>query len=158
MTQEEFTNEARRLRPRLLKTARHYLTDEDAEDIVQDALLRLWQMLGQLHAPVDSLALVLTRNLCVSQLRRQHVYLPLAEEQAGATADIPTTDERIDRLMPIVEALPPLQQTIFRLRHIEGMKMAEIAALTGSSEVAVRKSLSRARQSVRQLYMKKYEQ
>lgn len=151
-------DEARRLRPKLIETARRYLADEDAEDTVQDALLRLWQMLYGLHAPIDGLAVVLTRNLCVSQLRRQHACQPLAEEQAGATAADPTADERIDRLMAVVEALPPMQQTILRLRHIEGMEMAEIAALTGSSEVAVRKALSRARQSVRQIYLKKYEQ
>ena len=152
-------DEARRLRPKLIETARRYLADEDAEDTVQDALLRLWQMLGGLHVPIDGLAVVLTRNLCVSQLRRQHACLPLAEEQAGATAAADTAaDERIDRLMAVVEALPPMQQTILRLRHIEGMEMAEIAALTGSSEVAVRKALSRARQSVRQTYLKKYEQ
>ena len=40
--------------------------------------------------------------------------------------------------------------TILRLRHLEGMEMNEIAVLTGSSEVAIRKALSRARQAVRQ--------
>jgi RNA polymerase sigma-70 factor (ECF subfamily) len=41
-----------------------------------------------------------------------------------------------------------MQQTIVRMRHMEGMEMAEIAELIGTSEVAVRKSLSRARQSI----------
>ena len=71
MTQEEFKDEALRLRPRLLEVARRYLDGDAAEDAVQDALLRLWQMLGQLHAPLDALATVLTRNLCVSTLRRR---------------------------------------------------------------------------------------
>ena len=47
--------------------------------------------------------------------------------------------------------------TILRLRHLEGMEMNEIAVLIGSSEVAIRKALSRARQAVRQKYMKQYE-
>ena len=38
MTQEEFKEEAQRLRPRLMLTARRYLGDDDAEDTVQDAL------------------------------------------------------------------------------------------------------------------------
>ena len=41
MTQEEYKEEARRLRPRLLQTARRYLNEDDAEDTVQDVLLRL---------------------------------------------------------------------------------------------------------------------
>lgn len=51
--------------------------------------------------------------------------------------------------MKVIEALPDLQQTILRLRHMEGMDSKEIAELTGSTEVAVRKALSRARQAVR---------
>jgi RNA polymerase sigma-70 factor (ECF subfamily) len=50
-----------------------------------------------------------------------------------------------------------LQQTILRLRHMEGMELRDIAALTGSSEVATRKALSRARQAVRLQYMKRYD-
>ena len=41
MTQEEYKEEARRLWPRLLQTARRYLNEDDAEDTVQDVLLRL---------------------------------------------------------------------------------------------------------------------
>ncbi|MBR1934396.1 MAG: hypothetical protein IJ841_12040 [Prevotella sp.] len=65
MTQEEYKEEVRRLRPRLLLTARRYLCEDDAEDTVQDVLLRLWQMVDQLHRPIDALATVLVRNFCV---------------------------------------------------------------------------------------------
>ena len=158
MTQEEYKDEARRLRPRLLEVARRYLGDEDAEDTVQDALLRLWQMLDQLHLPLDALASVLVRNLCVDRLRRRQPLAPLDDRVSVDGASQADTDERIDRMMAVVAQLPPLQQTILRLRHMEGMDMAQIAALTGSSEVNLRKALSRARQSVRQQYLKQYEQ
>ena len=52
--------------------------------------------------------------------------------------------------MQLVDKLPTMQQTIMRLRHMEGMEMCEIATLTGSNETAVRKALSRARQAIRQ--------
>lgn len=72
MTKEVFQQVAQRLRPRLTEQARRYLTDgEDAEDVVQDVLLRLWQMHERLHPPIDSLASVLTRNICIDWLRRQ---------------------------------------------------------------------------------------
>ena len=106
MTREDFKQEAQRIRPLLIRTARRYLEDADeAEDTVQDVLLRLWQMAGELKMPLDRLAVVLTRNFSVDKLRR-------------------------------------------RRPHMEGMEMAEIAELIGTSEVAVRKSLSRARQSI----------
>jgi len=155
MTQEEFKEEAQRLRPRLMLTARRYLGDDDAEDTVQDALLRLWQMVGELRQPFDALALRLTRNLCIDKVRRRKPTVMLTD--SGGTDQADGDDERIERMMAVVSTLPDLQQTILRLRHLEGMEMNEIADLTGSSEVAIRKALSRARLAVRQKYMKQYE-
>ena len=151
MTHEEYKEEVRRIRPRLLTIARRYLDDDDAEDTVQDVLLRLWQMVERLRMPLDALASVLVRNLCVDKVRRRHPTLALTD--AGDAEDT-GQDERIERMMAIIEGLPSLQQTILRLRHMEGMEMKDIAELTGSSEVALRKALSRARQAVRQQYMK----
>lgn len=155
MTQEEYKEEARRLRPQMMNVARRYLADDDAEDTVQDALLRLWQMVDKLRMPLDGLASVLVRNLCVDKERRRHRTLALTE--AGDNEDN-GQDERIERMMGIIESLPSLQQTILRLRHMEGMEMKDIAEIIGSSEVALRKALSRARQAVRQQYMKQYNE
>ena len=176
MTQKEYKEEARRLRPRLLQTARRYLNEEDAEDTVQDVLLRLWQMVDTLRMPIDALAQVLVRNFCVDRRRRQKPLQVLTangwtsenlractngrvvtDEANCEQADETETDERIERVIAMIDALPTLQQTILRLRHIDGMEMREIAELTGSSEVAIRKTLSRARQTLKQQYEKRYE-
>ena len=156
MTQEQFKDEAQRLRPRLMELARRYLGDDDAEDTVQDTLLRLWQMVDDLRQPIDALALRLTRNLCIDQLRRQRP-ASLNAFNGSSETDTPDDDERIKRMMSVIATLPSLQQTILRLRHLEGMEMKEIAALTGSNETAIRKALSRARQAVRIQYLKQYE-
>lgn len=155
MTQEEFKEEAQRLRPQLMLTARRYLGDDDAEDTVQDVLLRLWQMVVELRQPFDALALRLTRNLCIDKVRRKKPTVMLTD--SGETDQAENDDERIERMMAVVSTLPDLQQTVLRLRHLEGMEMNEIADLIGSSEVAIRKALSRARQAVKQKYLKQYE-
>lgn len=139
----------------MMNVARRYLADDDAEDTVQDVLLRLWQMVDKLRMPVDGLASVLVRNLCVDKVRRRHPTLALTETSDDGDRE---QDERIERMMGIIESLPSLQQTILRLRHMEGMEMKDIAEITGSSEVALRKALSRARQAVRQQYMKQYDE
>ena len=157
MTQEEYKEEARRLRPQLLQTARRYLSEDDAEDTVQDVLLRLWQMVDTLRMPIDALATVLVRNFCVDRLRRQRQGGRWIVESGWWSADETESDERIERVLAMIDTLPTLQQTILRLRHIEGMEIREIAELTGSSEVAIRKSLSRARQTLKQQYVKRYE-
>ncbi len=150
MTTEAYQKEAERLRSRMAAQARHLLNDEEeAEDIVQDALLRLWQMHDRLQMPLDGMAIVLVRNLAIDQLRRRRVTVDIGDY---AIETSPADHERIERMMAIVDTLPDLPQTILRLRHMEGMEMKDIAQLTGMSEVAVRKALSRARMAVRQKY------
>ena len=92
MTQEEYKDEVRRIRPKLLSVARRYVGDDDAEDTVQDVLLRLWQMLDELRLPVDALATVLVRNQCVSQLRKQRhaVALPATIASDGFSVGVAT--------------------------------------------------------------------
>ncbi|MBP3773809.1 MAG: sigma-70 family RNA polymerase sigma factor [Bacteroidaceae bacterium] len=156
MTTEEYQQEAARLRPVLLRTALRYLSEEDeAEDIVQEALIRLWNICDCLQRPMDGLAQVTVRNLCIDLMRRNRREMPLDD------TDLPHIPEdsmqRIDRMMHIVAQLPTMQQTILRMRHMEGMEYADIASLTGSNEAAVRKALSRARKTVKERYFKIYE-
>jgi len=150
MTEEQYQEEAVTMRARLMMTARRYLTNDEAEDTVQDVLLRLWQILPELHSPMEPLAHILVRNYSVDRLRRKRPTLQLSE--ASDATDSKTESERAERIMAIISRLPALQQTIFRLRHIEGMEMKDIAQLMGSTEAAVRKSLSRARQSIIRIY------
>ncbi|MBO4851657.1 MAG: sigma-70 family RNA polymerase sigma factor [Prevotella sp.] len=148
MTTETFKQEAQRMRPALVSLALGILKDSDeAEDVVQDVLLRLWQMREQLRMPITALAKVLTRNRCIDQIRRRRpteglTVVAVEEEDEAKT-------ELIERMMRVIETLPDMQQTILCLRHVNGMEIKEIAELTGSTEVAVRKALSRARQAVR---------
>ena len=148
MTTETFRQEAQRMRTTLVRLAFGILRDSDeAEDVVQDVLLRLWQMRDQLRMPIEPLARVLTRNRCIDIVRRKK---PAAElSMAVFQEEDEALRERIERMMKVIETLPDLQQTILRLRHMEGMEFKEIAELTGSTEAAVRKALSRARQAVR---------
>ena len=150
MTVDEYKEEVERNRPRMLSVARSYLkANEEAEDVVQDVLLKLWQLLDKLRIPMGPLALVLVKNRSVDCLRRLQTTIDIPENLVESEA---TYDERYEKVMQLVDKLPTMQQTIIRLRHMEGMELYEIAALTGSKEAAVRKSLSRARQAIRQQF------
>lgn len=152
MTKSEYEIAMQRLRPMLIAEATKYLGDaNDAEDMVQDAMMRLWQMCSQLHSPVDGLARILVRNLCLDAIRRRKPRegieaLPAAIGNSNEAVE----HERIERMMSVVESLPDMPQTILRLRHMEGMEMKDIARLLQMEEAAVRKALSRARQAVRE--------
>lgn len=160
MTQDAFQTEATALRPILIAEARHLLHDNDgAEDAVQDALLRLWQVCDTLHSPMTALAHVVVRNVCLNRLRSLRPTTPISETDAiddRSNADDRQTD--INRMMDVIATLPPLQQLLLRLRHMSGLDSAAIARLTGMSPAAVRKALSRARLAVRVEYLKKYQE
>lgn len=73
MSETEFSREVAALRPALALTAQRYLHDaQAAEDIVQDALLRLWQIRDTLQSPIQAFAQVLVRNLSIDAIRRRH--------------------------------------------------------------------------------------
>ena len=83
MTVDEYKEEVERNRPRMLSVARSYLkAGEEAEDVVQDVLLKLWQLLDKLRIPMGPLALVLVRNRCIDCLRRLQttIDIPLSKQ------------------------------------------------------------------------------
>ena len=123
--------------------------------MVQDVLLRLWQMRDQLRMPIEPLARVLTRNRCIDIARRKK---PAAElSMAVFQEEDEALRERIERMMKVIETLPDLQQTILRLRHMEGMEFEDIALRLGLQAATVRVELSRARKRVREIYQQRKE-
>lgn len=153
MTQDEYTQEAVRLRPMLTEIATRYMgSADDAEDVVQDALVRLWNMHDELHPPLEALGRVLVRNLCIDRIRRKVPTLRLDDVDIGDSHVENVEHQRIERMMKIIDTLPTMQQTILRMRHMQGMEFKDIARLVGSEESTVRKALSRARMAVKDKY------
>jgi len=143
-------DEVKAMRPMLLSVARGILdSDEDAEDVVQDAMLRLWQLRDEPVRNVRGFARIVVRNLSLSKIRRKPLTVDIGQANLAADDDTETDrNEQIDRMMALVDALPTMQQTVLRLRHMQDTTMADIASIIGTSEVAVRQSLSRARRSI----------
>ena len=143
-------DEVKAMRPMLLNVARGILgSDEEAEDVVQDALLRLWQLRDEPVRNVRGFARIVVRNLCLSKVRRKPVTVDIARADiANDDESESAKNEQINRMMELVDALPTMQQTVLRMRHMQDMTMADIASLIGTSEAAVRQSLSRARRSI----------
>ena len=143
-------DEVKAVRPTLLSVARGILgSDEEAEDVVQDAMLRLWQLRDEPIRNVRGFARVVVRNLSLSKVRQRRVTVDIARADiANDNESESARNEQIDRMMELVDALPTMQQTVLRMRHMQEMTMADIASLIGTSEAAVRQSLSRARRSI----------
>jgi RNA polymerase sigma-70 factor (ECF subfamily) len=163
MVQEQFKREVLPLRNQLLSYARHLLGDvAEAEDIIQEVYMKLWYMRSELQSynSIKALSVHITKNLCLNRikLRRDRV-----EEKLDGLAVLnedPEPDialeqkDHVEHVMRIIDGLPELQQTILRMKHVEGLEVEEIAELTGSSPEAVRMNLSRARKKVKEQFFK----
>ena len=157
----EFKNKVLPLRPKLLNYARK-LTDnpEDAEDAVQEVLLKLWSKRQELEQcrSIEAYSMTLTHNLCIDLLRCKHDdALPLDIVQAATATAAPDRQlelkDEISLMHAIIDSLPPLQRTIMQMKDIEEYETDEIATITGCNAEAIRSNLSRARKRVREVYL-----
>lgn len=161
MEQNEFEIEAKRMRPALLRMATRYLENSDeAEDVVQDALLKLWFLREKLeqYRSVDALAIVVTKHLCINRLRGFRMEKVDLDQGIGISGgENPemrlVEEEKMQEVLKLLSVLPDLQQSILRMKHIDGFEVEEIARLIGSTPIAVRTNLSRARKRVREQFM-----
>ena len=159
MKPEEFNHIILPLRQELLSRAFGMTGNgEDAEDLVQEAMLRLWKRRDSLDASDNIKALLYTilRNAFYDDRRRQqrHPSVELSEGDAGFEERGVETLDEMALIRNIVEHLPPLQRQLFRMKEIEGYDAGEIMQITGCTADNLRKNLSRARLKIRDTYMK----
>ncbi len=160
MTTQEFEILACSLRPRLLKVAGQISgSSDEAQDIVQDTMLRLWSMRDDLgeYRSVEALAVLIAKRLALTAVRDSHHTDRCCLSEADAAGEEQPDDALISRqrtqyIDSVMASLPDTQQILLRLRHIEGYDNATIARLLNTSEGAVRTALSRARRRVAQVF------
>ena len=148
----EFIHSVERLRGDLLRQARRLLdSEDDAEDAVQETLMKLWIMKERiLNADkMRNMATVVCRNVSLNILRdaRQSVPIETAEiiTLQGNPQVLLEQQESRQRLKRSIEKLTDKQRAILRMRNVENMTYADIAKIIGSSESSVRGMISKAR-------------
>lgn len=162
MEQKQFTQEVVPLRKQLLFYAQRLLKNpDDAEDIVQEVLLKLWYMREKLagYESIPALAVEITKNLCLNWLKaHSHTWEDLDSVTVESELPSPYTEleqkDSVAHVMKIIDRLPDLQQTVLRMKHVDGYEIEQIAEITGSRPEAVRMNLSRARKKVKELFLK----
>jgi len=143
---------------------------EDAEDVMQDALLKTYQHVSRIADPDAFRTWLYTtvRNACLMKRRRragEPVRFESIEQGAPAAggedapidivdrtpgADQTLIDEWADeRLRAALKKLPPAYRIIILLREMEGLPTKDVAAITGYSEANVKTRLRRARLMLR---------
>lgn len=136
--------------------ARYLLRDEhDAQDVVQDAVLRALRYFdGYRDGDARAWLLAIVRNCCLTWQRRHRgdrLIVPFDDDLAERVSDSRETDtlamERSDRAMleRAVAALPTEFREVIVLREVEGLSYKEISDVIGVPMGTVMSRLARAR-------------
>ena len=156
MTHEQFTQTYLPLSGKMYALAYNLLRNRDeARDCVQDVYSELWQRRDSIDPDKPPLALVLTmvRNNCLDRLKARHTE---SNDEIFETLATNDTENQIDAasdlnaILQLIDKLPPDQQTVLRLRTIDGLEIAQIQELTLFSRENIYTLLSRARKTLRE--------
>ena len=163
MTAKEFKQ---RFMPfhRLLYRVAYRLTGnaQDAEDLLQDTYLRLWQKRDDLkeEAVTEAYLVTLMRNLFCDQrrLKRIDTSADLSEEteppdERGLDRVMDSQDEA-QRMTELMDGLPEKEGTVLRMHIVEERSYEEIERDTGLSQGNIRITVMRARQKLKQQFQK----
>ena len=143
--------------PTLLGIARRMLRDDaEAEDVAQEALVRLWQQGAGLELGEAGARPWLRRvvsNLCIDRIRagrRTDVTDEVPEQEVSATQLAGLEDAVLSsRVEAALKVLPERQRLALTLFHYEGLSQVEVGEILGVSDEAVESLLSRARRALR---------
>jgi RNA polymerase sigma-70 factor, ECF subfamily len=127
----------------------------EAEDVAQEALLRLTRAAGPIDEPAAWVTTVATRlsiNVLKSARARRESYVgpwlpePLLEDPApGPASRAELADSLSLALLVLLERLTPVERAAYLLREVFGYEYAEIAAIVERTEVNARQLVTRAR-------------
>lgn len=161
MPKIDFRNDILPLKDKLFRLALRITFDRaEAEDIVQETMIRVWNKRDEWHEleSVEAYCLTVTRNLAIDRSEKkdaQTVELtPETEETPAASSpyDNLVSKERLRLIHKLMNDLPEKQRSIMQLRDIEGKSYKEIATLLKLTEEQVKVNLFRARQKVKQWF------
>jgi RNA polymerase sigma-70 factor (ECF subfamily) len=159
--------------PRMLGYCRLFIHDQaQANDLVQDCFLRLWEKRQTIdpRQSVESLLFVMLRNRCLNHLRDQKNELiekkisNLEENELQHLYQLDFTgreeksieEQLIEAIRESVEELPEKRRLVFIKAKIEGKKNKDVAEELGISVKAVEKHLHQAKEQIRKEMLEKF--
>lgn len=165
MARFSFQNDVLPLKDMLFRLAlRITLNSAEAEDVVQETMLRVWNRREQWDGldSMEAFCLTICRNLALDRSRRMDNQTLSLEAEADPTdasyhsnpEEQAVQRDRIRLVRQLINQLPEKQRTVMQLRDIEGKSYKEIAAVLGISEEQVKVNIFRARQAIKSSFLK----
>ena len=165
MKKISFRNDILPLKNELYRLAlRITLNPAEAEDVVQETMIKVWNRRDQWDEidSIEAFCLTICRNLSLDKMKKMtnqsqsfsegehdtpdHSYSSNPEEQA-------VQQDRITLVRRLISELPEKQRSVMQLRDFEGKSYKEIADIMAISEEQVKVNIFRARQAIRQRFI-----
>lgn len=162
MQENSFRNRVLPLKDKLFRLAlRITLNQEEAEDIVQDAMVRVWEKREE-WSNIDSIeayCMTIVKNLAIDkndkmESKNQSLTPEMEgiEETMGPYKQLEES-ERLQLIHRLINQLPERERVIIQLRDIEGKNYKEIASILQLTDDQVKINLFRARQKIKEKFL-----
>ena len=159
MSLEAFKSRVLPVKDKLYRFAVRLLRDEEeAKDVVQEAMIRVWNKKDEMHTleNMEAWCMRVVRNLSLDKLKSKHNKTDSFAEgfDINANGMTPYAETEINNTMSVIHkfiaALPEKQRQIIQLRDIEGFSYKEIGDILTMDANNVKVNLFRARKAVRE--------
>ena len=151
MKEISFRNDVLPLKDKLFRLAlRITLNREEAEDIVQDTLIKVWNSRNKWQQldSIEAYSLTIARNQNGS-LEDEKTERPDATSNPSERM---IQKDKLDIVKRMIDELPEKQRSCIQLRDIEGKAYKDIALILGITEEQVKINIFRARQTIKQRF------
>lgn len=156
MSPQELTETFKSMSDGLYRVAFYILESQsDAQDVVQDLFIKLWNTRDELDKVLNLKAYCTTliKNLCIDRIRKaskEQIIEPQADiSESRAIDDDLIAKDKLGRVMAAIERLPKGQRNVVKMYVLEDMSYDEISEKTGMSNLTLRVLLSNARKTLR---------
>lgn len=159
----QFKNDILPIKDKLYRFANSIVRNAmEAEDVVQEVLIRLWQRRERWEdiENMEALTMKMTKNLALDKLRSKHNRTDALPEYADWRDDAAQPDEvtqsndTIDRIRLMMNELPEKHRLVMQLRDIEELSYEEISETLDMPMSQVKINLFRARKHIREHLIK----
>ena len=163
MKKISFQNDVLPLKNKLFRLAlRITLNREEAEDVVQDTMIKVWNARDRWQEldSIEASSLTIARTLSIDRIKKMDNQNDSLEEQTTERLDETSSTpsermiqkDKLDIVRNIINELPEKQRSCLQLRDIEGKSYKEIADILSITEDQVKVNIFRARQTVKQRF------
>ena len=134
----------------------------EAEDVVQETMLKVWKGRSEWDKidNIEAYCLTACRNLSLDKMRHMDNQVqnieqesePADQSYSANPEEQAVQHDRLQLVRQLISQLPEKQRTCMQLRDVEGKSYRDIATIIGISEEQVKVNIFRARQTIRERF------